>query len=324
MKRLLLTVLLVVGLAPAAASRVELPYWYYRRFYILPYLMLPGNRPEADSTHYAWSQFLFSGTDTTKGAIRFFTPESTGKNLQMRYTAAAGRDTLHIDSLGLHLGGNMKYYGDGSELTGITTASSDSSLVSANSHQLQGKDTTALWNAKTLQGKDTTALWNVVLGQIRDTVLAISGDSLHVNFGWGIVGTYANDTLNVAADSDAIQAIAGGGGSADTMWTHIQTPSVGDTSFDIDLDDGGIVKLTLTANDTIQNPTNLVNGRTVKMVLMQDGTGSRVPVWGTHFRWMGDAVPTLTATASAGDMLEFMCWDDSLMLLKNFVPAILP
>ena len=32
----------------------------------------------------------------------------------------------------------------------------DSAGVSANTHQLQGKDTTALWNAKTLQGRDTT------------------------------------------------------------------------------------------------------------------------------------------------------------------------
>jgi hypothetical protein len=35
----------------------------------------------------------------------------------------------------------------------------DSAIVAANSHTLQGQDTTALWNAKTLQGKDTTALW---------------------------------------------------------------------------------------------------------------------------------------------------------------------
>ena len=35
----------------------------------------------------------------------------------------------------------------------------DSSDVSANSHRLQGKDTTALWNAKTLQWKDTTGHW---------------------------------------------------------------------------------------------------------------------------------------------------------------------
>ena len=33
---------------------------------------------------------------------------------------------------------------------------SDSARVAGNSHLLQNKDTTALWNAKTLQGKDTT------------------------------------------------------------------------------------------------------------------------------------------------------------------------
>jgi hypothetical protein len=45
----------------------------------------------------------------------------------------------------------------------------DSAAVAGNSHLLQTKDTTALWNAKTLQGKDTTALWNAKTLQGKDT-----------------------------------------------------------------------------------------------------------------------------------------------------------
>lgn len=45
----------------------------------------------------------------------------------------------------------------------------DSATIAANSYLLQGKDTTALWNAKTLQTKDTTALWDAKILRGRDT-----------------------------------------------------------------------------------------------------------------------------------------------------------
>jgi uncharacterized protein YjbI with pentapeptide repeats len=51
----------------------------------------------------------------------------------------------------------------------IAAPATDSARVAGNSHLLQTKDTTALWNAKTLQGKDTTALWNAKRLQGKDT-----------------------------------------------------------------------------------------------------------------------------------------------------------
>jgi len=51
----------------------------------------------------------------------------------------------------------------------VSAPASDSARVAGNSHLLQGKDTTALWDAKTLQGEDTTALWNAMTLLGKDT-----------------------------------------------------------------------------------------------------------------------------------------------------------
>ena len=175
-----------------------------------------------------------------------------------------------------------------------------------------------------LFGADTTYSLRIFPG-------ALTGQGLVFRLVAGIADTTVIDSTGVYTTGDvtcdtlhytSLDPPAGGGG--DTMWYHVQTLVVGDTSVAWDLDSGDVAVVTLTANDTIQNPTNLVNGRMIRLIIMQDGTGSRVPVWGTHFRWPGDAIPTLTATPDAGDGLEFMCMNDSLMLFWAFNPAILP
>lgn len=100
----------------------------------------------------------------------------------------------------------------------------------------------------------------------------------------------------------------------------------------VDLANGHIKFLTMTTDDTLLNPTNLINGSTVKLILMQDGDGSSLMTWSSHFRFCGDtatvgyatAAPTLTATALAGDIFEFLCLNDSMLYFQNFLPAVLP
>ena len=58
-------------------------------------------------------------------------------------------------------------------------------------------------------------------------------------------------------------------------------------------------KITLAGNGTISNPTNSVDGAILVFILRQDGTGSRVPVWDTNYRFRGD-LATVTLSTGAG------------------------
>ena len=78
----------------------------------------------------------------------------------------------------------------------------------ADADLLQGKDTTALWNAKTLQGKDTAALWNAKTLQGKDTT---AFDARYVNEGQAssITSNMIVDGTVAAADLGQMGASAG-------------------------------------------------------------------------------------------------------------------
>ena len=72
---------------------------------------------------------------------------------------------------------------------------------------------------------------------------------------------------------------------------------------------GNMAKVTLGGNRTMSAPTNLTAGRNYWLIVIQDGTGSRTITWNSVFKWVGGSAPTLTTTASAIDIFEFICYD---------------
>lgn len=64
--------------------------------------------------------------------------------------------------------------------------------------------------------------------------------------------------------------------------------------------------VTLGGNRTMAAPTNLVDGATYLLHVIQDGTGSRTITWNAVFKWPGGTAPTLTTTASARDIISFV------------------
>lgn len=73
-----------------------------------------------------------------------------------------------------------------------------------------------------------------------------------------------------------------------------------------DLDDNQVSKVTLAGNRTLDNPTNMVDGGTYILRVIQDATGSRTLAYGTAYRWVGGAAPVLTTTANAVDYITFV------------------
>jgi len=67
-----------------------------------------------------------------------------------------------------------------------------------------------------------------------------------------------------------------------------------------------IAKLTQGGNRTLSAPTNAVgSGQYISLLVIQDGTGSRTLTWNAAYEFTADTAPTLTTTASKGDLFTF-------------------
>ena len=66
-----------------------------------------------------------------------------------------------------------------------------------------------------------------------------------------------------------------------------------------------VCKVTLGANRTIGLASGGVAGAFISILIIQDGTGSRTVFWNAAYEFAADTAPTLTTTASKGDLFVF-------------------
>jgi hypothetical protein len=66
-----------------------------------------------------------------------------------------------------------------------------------------------------------------------------------------------------------------------------------------------VAKVTLAGNRTLSAPTNGATGQFISLLVIQDGTGSRTLTWNSAYEFASDTAPTLTTTASLGDLFTF-------------------
>ena len=69
---------------------------------------------------------------------------------------------------------------------------------------------------------------------------------------------------------------------------------------------GNDFRVTITANRTMGAPSNPVDGQRIDFQVTQDGTGSRTITWNSVYDFGTDGAPTLTTTASKGDVIGFI------------------
>ena len=72
------------------------------------------------------------------------------------------------------------------------------------------------------------------------------------------------------------------------------------------LESNQVSVITLTDNRTLDNPTNMVDGATYILRVVQDATGSRTLAYGAAYKWPGGLAPVLSTTANAVDILTFV------------------
>ena len=66
-----------------------------------------------------------------------------------------------------------------------------------------------------------------------------------------------------------------------------------------------VAKVTLGANRTLGAASGGVAGQFVSLLIIQDGTGSRTVTFNAAYEFKDDTAPTLTTTASKGDLFVF-------------------
>ena len=65
-------------------------------------------------------------------------------------------------------------------------------------------------------------------------------------------------------------------------------------------------KVTLGGNRTLAAPSNMLDGYTYILRVIQDGTGSRALAYSAVFKWAGGVAPVLSTAANAIDILTFV------------------
>lgn len=74
-----------------------------------------------------------------------------------------------------------------------------------------------------------------------------------------------------------------------------------------DLESNQVASVTLAGNRTLDNPTNMVDGGTYILRVIQDGTGDRTLAYGSAYKFPSGTAPVLTTgTPSAVDILTFV------------------
>ena len=99
-------------------------------------------------------------------------------------------------------------------------------------------------------------------------------------------------------------------GGADTL---TDTSNTGNVALDFSQYQNFI--LTFTGNVTLTNPTTEVIGQSGFIICIQDGTGSRTVSLGTDYETAASAGLTLTATASATDLVPYLVVASGRILL---------
>jgi hypothetical protein len=67
-----------------------------------------------------------------------------------------------------------------------------------------------------------------------------------------------------------------------------------------DLNTHQVANLTLTANSTLSNPTNMKDGGNYQILVKQDATGGWSLIFGTAYKWASGGAPTLSSLGANG------------------------
>ena len=129
--------------------------------------------------------------------------------------------------------------------------------------------------------------------------------------------------ISLKTDDGTTRLTIADGGTVDVVGTLTASRGIGDTNTDttntgsvtLDFASNQNHVLTLTGNVTLANPSTESVGQSGFIVFIQDGTGGRTVSLGTDYETAGGAGLTLSATASATDVVPYIVAASGRILL---------
>ena len=86
---------------------------------------------------------------------------------------------------------------------------------------------------------------------------------------------------------------------------YSETTLTDDSSITWNAETQDVAKVTLGGNRTLGSASSATTGQFISLLVIQDGTGSRTLTWNAAYEFAADTAPTLTTTASKGDLFVF-------------------
>jgi hypothetical protein len=155
-------------------------------------------------------------------------------------------------------------------------------------------------------------------GQVNGTTLAIAGTAItstaaELNLLDGATVTTAElnysdlATLGTTAASKVFTADANNLTTVSGAVAYVEDTLTDGATITWNVIDSPVAKVTLAGNRTLSAPsgTTPIAGQFVSLLIIQDGTGGRTITWNAAYEFAADTAPTLTATASLGDLFTF-------------------
>jgi len=119
----------------------------------------------------------------------------------------------------------------------------------------------------------------------------------------------AKDIIIQQFDGNELVKFDDGSGVGFTSFTraalHPEQTLTDASTISWDVGTSPVSKVTITDNRTLGAATNAQTGQFVSLLVIQDGTGSRTLSFNAVYEFKDDTAPTLTTTASKGDLFVF-------------------